>query len=385
MSVSWMAKEYSGDFAEQIYYETELIRLNNIVKEFRTAAGDFTALKNVNAVFQKGEFVSVVGKSGSGKSTLMNMITGIDHPTSGDVLVAGTNIRNMTESRRALWRGRNLGIVFQFFQLLPMLSLLENVMLPMDYCDVYPSEQREERAQELLRMVGLDKQVHKLPAAVSSGQQQSAAIARALATDPPIIVADEPTGNLDTRSAGVILDLFDNLVEQGKTILIVTHDPSLTRRTDRTLIISDGELVSEPVAAALPMLSHAQMLKATHLIRCIHYQPGATIIRQGEHNDYFFIVAGGQVEIVLKPRKEEVIVSRLGFGQFFGEVELLQGGRNIASIRAAADGPVDLVSLHREDFNTLLMESAVTQDYMAQVLEERIQENRTVSRRRKRV
>jgi putative ABC transport system ATP-binding protein len=266
-----------------------------------------------------------------------------------------------------------------------MLSLLENVMLPMDYCDVYPSNQREDRARELLQMVELSEQANKLPAALSSGQQQSAAIARALATDPPIIVADEPTGNLDTRSAGVILDLFDKLVEQGKTILIVTHDPSLTRRTDRTLIIFDGELVSEPIAAALPMLSHAQMLKATHLIRRVHYQPGATIMRQGEHNDYFFIIADGQVEIVLKPKKEEVIVSRLGFGQFFGEVELLRGGRNIASIRAATDGPVDLVTLHREDFNALLMESAVTQDFIAQVLEERIQENRTVSRRKRRI
>lgn len=383
MSAGWMEKQTNGS-NKAVIFESELIRLQEIVKIFHTAAGDFSALKGIDVGIRKGEFVSVVGKSGSGKSTLMNMITGIDHPTSGEVLVAGTNIHQMTESQRALWRGRNLGIVFQFFQLLPMLSLLENVMLPMDYCNVYPREQREDRGLELLGMVGLAGQAHKLPASVSSGQQQSAAIARALATDPPIIVADEPTGNLDSRSAAVILDLFDSLVAQGKTILIVTHDPSLTKRTDRTLIISDGELVDEAVASALPMLSHNQMLKATHRLRRIHFQPGATIMRQGEHNDYFFMVGSGQVEIVLKPKKEEVIVSRLGFGEFFGEVELMDGGRNIASIRAAADSPVDLVGLHREDFNTLIKESTVTEEYLCEIMYQRIQENRMVSRRKKR-
>lgn len=384
MQAGLLEKEFNGDLLEQIFFESELIRLKKISKIFHTAAGDYTALKSIDAVIRSGDFVSVVGKSGSGKSTLMNMITGIDHPTSGDVLVAGTNIRKMTESQRALWRGRNLGIVFQFFQLLPMLSLLENVILPMDYCNVYPSDSREARARELLEMVGLAQQADKLPAAVSSGQQQSAAIARSLATDPPIIVADEPTGNLDTRSAGVILDLFGQLVAKGKTILIVTHDSSLTSRTNRTLIISDGELVNEAVAAALPMMTHRQMLKATHRMRRLHYQPGATIMRAGEHNDYFFVVESGQVEIVLKPKKEEVIVSRLGFGQFFGEVELLNGGRNIASIRAVTDGPVDLVGLHREDFSNLLQDSTVTEEYLCQIQEERIQENRTISRRRKR-
>ena len=155
-----------------------------------------------------GQFVSMVGKSGCGKSTLLNMLTGIDHPTSGEVIVGGKNIYEMSESQRALWRGRNVGIVFQFFQLLPTLTLLENTMLPMDYCNVYRSSERPERAMELLAKVGLEEQAHQLPASVSSGQQQSAAIARALATDPPIIVADEPTGNLDSRSAEAIMRLF---------------------------------------------------------------------------------------------------------------------------------------------------------------------------------
>src|SRR5512137_487203 len=169
----------------------------------------------------------------------------------------------MTESERALWRGTNLGIVFQFFQLMPMLTLLENTMLPMDYCNIYPLAERPERAMDLLKMVGLEQQAHKLPAAVSSGQQQSAAIARALATDPPIILADEPTGNLDSRAADNVLTLFEDLAKRGKTILIVTHDPSITQRTDQTIILSDGEIIDQTIARALPFLSHPQMLLAT--------------------------------------------------------------------------------------------------------------------------
>jgi putative ABC transport system ATP-binding protein len=173
------------------------------------------------------------------------MLTGIDHPTSGRVTVGGREIYALSESRRALWRGKSVGIVFQFFQLLPTLTLLENVMLPMDYCAIHPAAERPARALDLLRQVGLEEQAHKLPAAVSSGQQQSAAIARALATDPPIVVADEPTGNLDSRAAAAIYDLFAGLAARGKTVLIVTHDPSLTQRTDRTLTLVDGEIARE--------------------------------------------------------------------------------------------------------------------------------------------
>jgi putative ABC transport system ATP-binding protein len=221
------------------------IQMISVSKIFKTAAGAFPALQEVTACFYPGEFVSVVGRSGSGKSTLVNMLTGIDHPTSGTVQVDGVDLYRMSESARSAWRGRNLGIVFQFFQLLPMLSLLENVILPMDFCNVYAPGEREERALELLRLVGLERYASKLPAGVSGGQQQSAAIARALANDPPVLVADEPTGNLDTRAAGAVFELFDSLVAQGKTILMVTHDRQLARRTDRTLLIADGRLVGE--------------------------------------------------------------------------------------------------------------------------------------------
>jgi putative ABC transport system ATP-binding protein len=220
--------------------------MHGIVKIFRNAAGEFTVLRGIDLTINRGEFVSIVGKSGSGKSTLLNMVTGIDHPTRGQVVIGGTDIyTNVTESQRSKWRGRNLGIVFQFFQLLPMLTLLENVMLSMDFANMYEFDERPMRAMEMLKLVGLEQFASKLPVLVSTGQQQLAAIARALACDPPLLVADEPTGNLDTKSASAIIDLFEELSRQDKTILMVTHDPSLTSRTTRNIIIADGMLVAD--------------------------------------------------------------------------------------------------------------------------------------------
>jgi putative ABC transport system ATP-binding protein len=238
-----------------------LIELRDVRKVFKTASGEVAVLKGIQVDLMQGEFVSVVGRSGSGKSTLANMITGIDHPSSGTVQVAGTLLNHMPESRMAVWRGHNLGIVFQFFQLMPMLSLLENVMLPMDLANLYAPAEREARARQLLARVGLEAFAHKLPGTVSGGQQQSAAIARALANDPPVLIADEPTGNLDSRSAENVMLLFEELAAQRKTILMVTHDPILARRTQRSLIISDGELVPEEISRAFPDLPHAQMLR----------------------------------------------------------------------------------------------------------------------------
>ena len=223
-----------------------MIEMQAIIKTFKNVAGEVTVLKSIDLTIQRGEFVSIVGKSGSGKSTLLNMITGIDHPTAGKVIISGTDIyTGVTESQRSKWRGRNLGIVFQFFQLLPMLTLLENVMLPMDYADIYDFDARPERAMELLKLVRLEQFADKLPLLVSTGQQQLAAIARALACDPPVLVADEPTGNLDTKSASAIIDLFEELSRRGKTIVMVTHDPSMTSRTTRNITIADGVLVAD--------------------------------------------------------------------------------------------------------------------------------------------
>jgi putative ABC transport system ATP-binding protein len=353
------------------------IVLRDVVKTYVNAAGEFPALKGINLQMCYGQFVSIVGKSGCGKSTLLNMLTGIDHPTSGEVIVGGQNVYDMTESQRALWRGRNVGIVFQFFQLLPMLTLLENTMLPMDYCDVYRPNERPARAMELLAMVGLEEQAHKLPAAVSSGQQQSAAIARALATDPPIIVADEPTGNLDSRSADTILRLFGDMADQGKTILLVTHDPSFTKATDQTVILSDGEIIDELVARALPLLSHPQMLEATHQAEKRQYEPGSVILQQGLPVDHFFMIASGEVDIVLSsPDCPEISLARLGEGQFFGEVELLHSENSIASARAAATGPVEVSLLPKNGFQQLLRGSPSTQEMVANVARMRLDENR---------
>lgn len=222
-----------------------LIRMQAITKVFKSGAGEFKALDDINLDFYRGEFIGIVGKSGSGKSTLANMITGIDHPTSGNILIDGKIINQMNESDMSVWRGHNLGIVFQFYQLLPMLTLLENVLLPMDFCNYQDPAEREVRARDLLGMVGLNDLADKLPAMTSGGQQQTAAIARALANDPPILIADEPTGNLDSRTAESVFELFTHLVDKGKTIIMVTHDPSLARRTSRSIKIHDGRVVSE--------------------------------------------------------------------------------------------------------------------------------------------
>jgi putative ABC transport system ATP-binding protein len=225
--------------------EAPLIELTEVVKAFEVEAGTFYALRGVNLSVTCGEFVAVIGKSGSGKSTLINMITGIDRPSSGQVMIGGTAVHSLTENQLAMWRGRNIGVVFQFFQLLPTLSVLDNIVLPMDFCGCYEPDERPDRAMELLELVGLADQAAKLPTALSGGQQQRAAIARALANDPPILVADEPTGNLDSATADVVFSLFENLVAQGRTILMVTHDNDLARRVQRAVLVADGRIVND--------------------------------------------------------------------------------------------------------------------------------------------
>jgi putative ABC transport system ATP-binding protein len=227
-----------------------LIRLRGLRKSYCSAAGEFPALRGIDLDIRSGEFISIVGKSGSGKTTLINMIAGIDRPTAGEVHIGETAVHKLSEGQMAVWRGRNIGIVFQFFQLLPTLSVLENVMLPMDFAGMVPSRERKERALYLLELVGIADHAHKLPSAVSGGQQQRAAIARALANDPPLMVADEPTGNLDSKTAEAVFSLFEKLVEQGKTFVIVTHDPGLARRVHRSVVISDGEIYNGQVARA---------------------------------------------------------------------------------------------------------------------------------------
>lgn len=229
--------------------QVPLIILSDVVKSFKTAGEDFFALRGITLDVHQGEFLGIIGKSGAGKTTLVNMITGVDHLTSGQVIVNTNNhkfsLHHFNEDQLALWRGQNMGVVYQSFQLLPMLSLLENIMLPMDLCGSYNPSQSREKAYELLCLVELEEHAKKLPKFISGGQQQRVSIARALANDPPIIIADEPTGSLDSITADHIFGVFEKLKDQGKTIIMVTHDKSLSPRFTRTLVIQDGELLSD--------------------------------------------------------------------------------------------------------------------------------------------
>jgi putative ABC transport system ATP-binding protein len=224
---------------------THLIDLNNVTKSYQTDAGLFMALKDIDLHVEAGEFVAIAGKSGSGKTTLINMITGLDRPSSGEILVGGAAVEKLGENQLASWRGRTIGVVFQFFQLLPTLTALENVMLPMDFCATPAFGERRARAMELLKLMEIDQHANKVPAKLSGGQQQRVAIARALATDPPILAADEPTGNLDSKTAEAVFTQFERLTALGKTILMVTHDPDLARRANRQLHIADGVIVND--------------------------------------------------------------------------------------------------------------------------------------------
>lgn len=224
-----------------------LVEMKNVSKKFEGVSGEYAALKDLSLQITAGEMLAIMGKSGSGKSTLLNMLTGIDHPSAGSVAINGTAIHSLDESRLASWRGANVGIVFQFFQLIPTLTILENIILAMDFVDVIPKKKRRQRAIGLLALVDIAPHANKLPAALSGGEQQRAAIARALANDPPILIADEPTGNLDSQMTQDIQSLFIQLAEQGKTVVVVTHDDISDAGYDRVLTLKDGMLMNEKV------------------------------------------------------------------------------------------------------------------------------------------
>lgn len=225
-----------------------LIQMRRVTKTYKTGTKVFTALSDIYLDICQGEFTAIVGRSGSGKSTLINMITGIDDPTSGEVVVAETPIHNLNQEQLAVWRGKNVGVVFQFFQLLPTLTIAENLMLPMDFCNTYPVRQRRARALHLLEKVGIVDQADKLPADLSGGQQQRAAIARALANDPQLIVADEPTGNLDSQTTDAVMQLFAGLAAEGKTVVMVTHERDLAHYFTRFITLVDGKIAANGAA-----------------------------------------------------------------------------------------------------------------------------------------
>jgi putative ABC transport system ATP-binding protein len=240
------------------------MRLTDVVKVYETGEVPFTALRGINLDVGAGEFVGLIGKSGSGKTTLINMITGIDRPTSGTVVIDGTPIHKLNENQLAVWRGKTIGVVFQFFQLLPTLTVAENVMLPMDFCNMFTPAERPVRALHLLDQVEMADQANKLPSALSGGQQQRVAIARALANDPPILAADEPTGNLDSKTADSVFTLMERLVSEGKTIIMVTHDNDIAQRVRRSLHVSDGEIVEERLNRMNAELAEERALEGRH-------------------------------------------------------------------------------------------------------------------------
>ncbi len=353
-----------------------LISLSNIVKAYKTEAGDFIALRDVNLTISNGEFIAVIGKSGSGKSTLINMIAGIDRPTAGEVYIAGKPIHNLNESKMARLRGNSLGIVFQFFQLLPLLTAAENIMLPMDFCNIYSTRERRKRAIQLLDMVGLARHADKLPSTLSGGEQQRVAIARALANDPPIILADEPTGNLDSKTSEVVFQVFEELVARGKTILMVTHDNDLAKKAKRTIHIADGEIFEDYLAKAFPSLTQQQLIWATSRMEFHRYPAGSIIVRKGGPAEKFYLVIDGRAEVVLASEDgQDFIAAHIESGQHFGEIELLRGGNNIATIRAPLNQPIEVATLDSDSFNKLITESEPTRQEICAVAEQRLKEN----------
>jgi len=357
-------------------YDEYLIQVRDVVKAYETEAGEFLALKGIKLAIGDGEFVGVIGKSGSGKSTLINMISGIDRPTKGEVNIGGAPVHTFNEGEMAKWRGRNLGIVFQFFQLLPILTVLENVMLPMDFCHLYSPAQRRKRAYEVLEMVGVAEHGHKLPSQLSGGEQQRVAIARALANDPPIILADEPTGNLDSKTSERVFNLFEALVAGGKTIVMVTHDSDQAKRVKRTIIIADGEIIEEYLSKTFPSLTQQQLIWITSKLQPQRYPPGSVIIQKGGPADKFYIVIRGYVEVILQtPDGQEFTVSRIEEGQYFGEIGLISGDVSMTTVRAAANSDVEVAALDRENFTKLMADSQATKKEIDRVAQQRIRES----------
>lgn len=358
-----------------------LIYLAGVKKAYKTEAGDFLALRHVDLSVEEGEFVGVIGKSGSGKSTLINIISGIDRASGGDVWVARTEISSLKENDMAIWRGKNLGIVFQFFQLLPTLTVAENIMLPMDFANVYAKNKRREKAMEMLELVELGEQADKYPSQLSGGQQQRIAIARALANDPPIIVADEPTGNLDSATAEQIFSLFRNLVAKGKTILMVTHDNDFAKKVDRAIIIADGQIIEGYLRGTFASLPSEDLAWLTKQVTVKKAEPGSAILREGGAIDKLYVIIKGNVEIVrAMGGKKETIVDVFGPGDHFGEIELVHGGKSIATARASRDTQVKYAEVDKATWEELLKRSKETQQTLLEKAGMRLKQAKSIKK-----
>jgi len=275
----------------------EIMVLKNVNKTFHTSVGEFPALKDINLSIESGKLISVLGKSGSGKSTLINMMAGIDHPSSGEVIINEADFLKMSEGEIAVWRGKNLGIVFQFFQLLPTLSVLENTILPMDFCGTYRKAEREEIARKLLRTLEIEDLSDSFPNSISVGHQQCAAIARALANDPPIILADEPTGNLDSKTGEMAMNIFKRLVSSGKTIIMVTHDRKLASQAQPILLLRDGILIREGLTNAFTELNESTLAKLDQKSESFKLDFGKSVIISKQKKAWFWIIEKGTMTL----------------------------------------------------------------------------------------
>lgn len=343
---------------------TSFLEIRDLHKMYQTPAGTFVALENLSVNIDGGKFVAFVGRSGSGKSTLINCLTGIDRPTSGEIFIDGVAVHQLNELQLARWRGKRVGLVFQFFQLLPTLTLAENVMLPMELNNNYSPKQRRKRAMELLDMVGLAHQANKLPSEASGGEQQRVAIARSLANDPAIIVCDEPTGNLDASNALAMFQLFENLRDEGKTILMVTHDDEHAQRADHVFLLDNGVLVNEYLSSVLDKLTEEQFNTFIKHAHVSEYSAGTTIITEGTIGDEFYIVLEGRVDIYARRTTREVLVGRKAKGEYFGEMALLGDGRRSATVRASTDVGVKLASINLPAFQNLMETSPAFRQQM---------------------
>ncbi len=329
------------------------ILLNNVVKDYLTEAGPFTALKGINLEIAAGEFIGIVGKSGAGKSTLLNMISAVDHLTGGEVWVGNNQIHSLSQTQLSRWRGRNVGVVYQTFQLMPMLTLLDNIMLPIDFLGRYHPYKSVERALSLLADLDIAEHAYKFPSQISGGQQQRVAIARALANDPALILADEPTGSLDSRTAATTMEILKKLSRRGKTIIMATHDNSLIEYFSRTVTLYDGEIVDETLMQLFPMIDHAKLIAAGRDFSRDTYAPGQSILSQGEENPGLCVVMQGAAETIRNGRKIQ-----FSPGEMFGERELVGGMPNPAPIVAAGAQPVEIGCLGRSSFLDLYREES---------------------------
>ncbi len=304
----------------------EIIRLENITKNFHTTFGDYPALKGIDLCIHPGNLICVLGKSGSGKSTLINIIAGIDFPTSGDVVINGVDLRKLSEGDISVWRGNNLGIVFQFFQLLPTLTVMENVLLAMDICGTYPKKYRNEKAISLLRDLGVEKLADFLPNSISTGHQQRVAIARAMANDPPIILADEPTGNLDSTSGELVIQIFKKLVSQGKTVIMVTHDRTLAKNADRIVVLKDGNLIRETLSIKLLDVSDLLFSKIIEKSEIKKIKKGEMIFQSLPQTTWFSIIDKGKIHLKDDFSKKTFLFKKKDYQT--GEIILMEGQAN---------------------------------------------------------